>query len=80
MSVVESVGGFLAQLLVGAAEVSFMVGLLVRFVQWVRGKSSHRRLGHSQGSHEWAARSFADEVPVNRPRTPRSRSPIRRRS
>lgn len=80
MSVLGSVGGFLAQLLVGAAVVIFMVGLLIRFAQWVRGNSSRRRPGHAQGSHEWAGREFADEVPVDRTSRHRSRSVTRRRS
>lgn len=75
-----SVGGFLGQLLVGAAVVSFVVGLLVRFAQWVRSKSSRRQSGHGQGSHEWAGRGFADDVPVDRAGTRRSRSFPRRRS
>lgn len=72
-----SVGGFLGQLVAGVAVVTFVVGLMVRLVQWVRGKSSRRR--HSQSSGEWAGRAFADEVPVHRPGTRRSRSQSRRR-
>ena len=80
VSMLGSVGGFIGQLVIGAAVVSFVVGLLVRFIQWVRGKSSGRRQGRGQASHEWAGRAFADDVPVDRPGTGRSRSFPRRRS
>ena len=77
--VVLRTGSFFSQLFVVTAVVIFLVGLLIRFVQWTRSRSSRRRPGHGQGSHEWAGRTFADELPVNRSRT-RQRSLPRRRS
>lgn len=79
LSRLGTVGGYLGQLVIGAAAVSLVVGLLVRAVQWVREKGSSRRSGQGQGAHDWASRSSADEVPVDRPRTRPSRHRTRRR-
>jgi len=68
----QAVGHFshaLAALLI----VSFALGVLVRVLGHLRGLGSTRR-GQGRGSAEWSARAYADDVPVDRRRTRRSRS------
>ncbi len=77
-SVLGSAGSLVGWLLVDAMAVFFLVGMFVRFVQWVQDKTS-RQLRRSQGEHDWAGRAFADEVPVDRIGARPTRSHRRRR-